>query len=418
MIKKLFKKTEVKKNLLISLIGVGIGQLIHLGTTPIISRLYTPEVFGQLSLFISIFGILTSVSIMKMELAIIVAEYEEVGALNHVLKILGVTVNVITILATLVLYYLDSEYFNIFLFLSLSIFISNRFWTQRSIVNKEKNFKALSLSKVLESFTNGFTSISLAYSSFKDIGLLISKTVSIFIGYLILKKSTAKTYPLEKVKIKNTLTKYKNFPKYSFPDELVSHLNTSTLIFSFTYFFTALEVGLIGLTARVLASPANFISVSFYDVFKQKAVEDFKANGEFLTIFKKFFLILLLLAIAMSLTLGTMGPMLFDFVFGSKWINAGVYAQYLSILYAIKLMTVPLTFSLEIRNLHHVNLIFQSMYLVLGIIIIPTVYFLTKSDIECIKYYSLTLSLLSIIQVFLAYKASKSKLPSYLRKRL
>jgi len=418
MLKNVFKKTEVKKNLAISVIGTALGQLIHLGTIPIISRLYTPEAFGQFSLFMSIFGILTAFSLMRIESAIMVADENEVGMLNRSLKILGLIITAITFIITLVLYFINSEHLSIFIFLSIIIYISNRFWTQRAIVNREKNFKALSLSKILENFINSVLSIGIAFTSLKDIGLYASKILSLLVGYVILKKSTKNSYPKLDQSVKKSISKYKNFPIYSFPEDLVGHLNSSTLIFIFSYLFSAFEVGLIGLTARALSAPANFISVSFYDVFKQKAVEDYKNYGSFEHIFKKFFIILFGLAVSMSIIIGLSGPTLFDFILGSKWKNAGIYAQYLTLLYSIKLMTVPLTFSLEIRNLHFINLIFQTTNLVLGLLIIPIVYFITKNDVECIKYYSLTLSLVSSIQIYIAYGASKAKLPSYLKKRL
>jgi O-antigen/teichoic acid export membrane protein len=418
MIKNLLKKTEVKKNLTISIIGIGIGQLVHLGTTPIISRLYSPETFGHFSLFLSIFGILSTISLMRLELAIIVADNDEVGTLDYSLKFLGTTLTLISIISTLILYFTESEYFTIFCFSSVFLFISNRYWTQRAIVNKEKNFKSLSISKIIDSLINGVGSILIAYTSFKNFGLILSKGIGLLATYLYLKKSTKEKYSVKKESIKKTLLKYKNFPKYSFPDELIFHLNSSVAIFMFSYLFSSIEVGLIGLTIRVLSVPANFVSVSFYDVYKQKAVEDFKQFGSFRTIFIKFLIILATLAGSMILLISLTGPELFSYVFGKAWHNAGIYAQYLTILYAVKLLTGPLTFSLDIRNLHYINLIFQGLHLVLGLTIIPVVYFLTKNDILCIKYYSLILSLVSILHIFFAYKASLKELPTYFKSNL
>ena len=406
MFAKILKKTELKKNLLISVIGIGAGQIIHLGTTPIISRLYSPEVFGQYALFMSFFGILTALSLMKVELAIMASENSEVGALNYFLKKIGFVVTILTTLATIYLWYIKSEYLIIFIALSIIIFISNRFWTWRAIINKEENFKALSVGKVLENSLNSLIAIGLAFSIIKDFGLYIGKIIGLLLSFLYFKKSSKTKYELKKDEALGVLKKYSNYPKYSFPAELVSHLSQSTSIFLYTYLFSSLEVGLIGLTTRVLSVPANFISVSFFDVFKQKAILDYKEYGSFRTIFKKFFFILLLLALLMITFISLTGPTLFNFVFGSEWTKAGIYAQYLTVLYAIKLVAVPLTFSLEIKNKHYINLIFQSIYLVVGIIIIPVVYFYTRNDVDCIKYYSFTQTSFYILHIFFAFKAS------------
>jgi O-antigen/teichoic acid export membrane protein len=410
MLSKLFKKTDVKKNLVISVIGTGLGQLIHLALTPIISRIYSPELFGQYSLFLSLLGVFTTMTLCKLDLAIIVSDDDEVPQLRRILfKMMSIT----TCLALSIYIFLwldDSAHKTIFLFLVLTIPISGKFWMHRSIINKAKLFRRLSYGKVLENSLNGVITILLGTLSFKEIGLFTGKLTALFFTWLYFRVKSSKLF-LDKSALttKEVLRKYINYPKYSFPGELIAHLNLSSTIFLFAYLFSPLEVGLIGLTTRVMSVPANFISISFFDVFKEKAVSDFKEFGSFSTIFQKFLILLLSIAIGMIFVAYFTSPFLFPFIFGEEWGKAGLYAQYLCIFYAIRLVTGPLIFSFEITGKHYVNLIFQSVYLIVGITSIALTYYYTQNDLQCIKVYSLSLAIIYSFHIILAYINSRKR---------
>lgn len=414
MLFKFLTNTDVKKNLTISVIGTGLGQLIHLGTTPILSRIYTPETFGQFSLFISFLGILTAFSLFKFDLGIITADEKDIYQIKRILNLLTFITTIIVAIVTFFLGLKGHDYFVTFIFLTLTIPIGNRFWLHRAIMNKAGIFKKLSLGKIFENGTNSLTAIALGLANLKDYGLFIGKFFGILVTYLFFRSTTKKLYKEKPdLSVKETFQKYSNYPKFSFPAELVGHFNLSSAIFLFTYFFSSLEVGLIGLTTRVMAVPANFVSISFFDVFKQKAVLDYKETGSFDAIFRKFFFVLFSLAFAMILLIYFTGPILFTTVFGDEWYKAGVYAKYLCILYAVRLVAGPLVFSFEITNKHFVNLIFQSLYLIFGASSILVTYYITKSDLACIISYSITLSLLYSLHIIMAYLNSICKKTSY-----
>lgn len=402
MIKNLLKATEVKKNLTISVMGTLIGQSIHLGLTPIISRIYSPELFGQFSLYLSLLGIFTCVALLKYELAIITCEEDEVFSVHRFIQKVATFTTIATGIITVISYVYFSEYFLILLFLTLSIFISANYWSYRSISNRNSEYKSLSLAKISENSTNGIITILMGLTSLKTYGLYFGKISGLIISIYLFRKKI-KFIPK---KVQGVFAKYINFAKYSFPAELIAHFNLSLAVVLFSYYFSAVEVGLIGLTSRVLSVPANLVSISFFDVFKQKATEDYKRTGEFRTIFTKFFLVLTLIATAMVIVMYFLAPKLFGLIFGDAWVKAGVYAQFLAFYYAVRLINNPLNFTFMIINKHQVNLIFQVLYLIAGVASITLGYHYYQSDIECIKLFSLTLGILTFIHVLLAFLMS------------
>lgn len=400
-------KTDVKKNLTISILGVGIGQLIHLLSTPFISRIYTPEQFGQFALFLSIMGVLSSISLMKFDFAIITGEKDDIPKINKLIQKICLFVFIATFILFLLSYFFNDEYKLMLFFCCMAVFAFNRYWTFRAILNRYKKFKELAISKILENIINAASTIVIGLLHFKEIGLFIGKILGLVIASFYLNKKNKTKLLNFKGSLLGTFNKYIKYPKYSFPAELVANFNFNISIFLFTYFFSAIEVGFIGLTSRVLSVPVNFVSISFLDVFKQKADQDYKESNRFNTIYLKFLAVLIIVAIIISSIMFFGGPVLFELVFGKEWYKAGVYAKYIAILYSMRFISTPLSFGFEVTGRNHINLIFQSTYLILGISSIIISYYLTRDDVLCVAAYSFVVSSVYLIHVFLGYLNSK-----------
>jgi O-antigen/teichoic acid export membrane protein len=138
--------------------------------------------------------------------------------------------------------------------------------------------------------------------------------------------------------------KYRNFPLYSLPAEFINVLTNQLPVLLLTYFASAASAGLYGLTQRVLGLPTTLIASSVVDVFKQRAAEDYVRNGNCREIFGKTFKGLVSLAIIPFALIFLLGPSLFALVFGEKWISAGEYARWLSIMYFLRFVSSPLSY--------------------------------------------------------------------------
>ena len=72
-----YLRSEFFRNALTLISGTTIAQFVAILLTPILSRIYSTEDFGELSLFMSITGILSVVSTMRYEMAVILPEKDE-----------------------------------------------------------------------------------------------------------------------------------------------------------------------------------------------------------------------------------------------------------------------------------------------------------------------------------------------------
>ncbi|MDP1745690.1 MAG: oligosaccharide flippase family protein, partial [Bacteroidota bacterium] len=71
MIKRLLSKSEFTKNTFILVIGAIVAQSIPLLLHPFLRRIYSPEDFGAMAVYLNIFGMLTIVSALRYEATIV-----------------------------------------------------------------------------------------------------------------------------------------------------------------------------------------------------------------------------------------------------------------------------------------------------------------------------------------------------------
>ena len=83
MIEKLKPKSEFSRNVLTLMTGTTIAQAIPIAISPILTRIYTPEDFGVVALFMAIVMIFGSIISARYEFAIMLPE-KEVDAINLV----------------------------------------------------------------------------------------------------------------------------------------------------------------------------------------------------------------------------------------------------------------------------------------------------------------------------------------------
>ena len=69
-LKQLFQKNSHTRNVFLLISGTVIAQLLAIVITPIITRLYSPEEFGQFTVFSSILGIFVVIANLRYEQAI------------------------------------------------------------------------------------------------------------------------------------------------------------------------------------------------------------------------------------------------------------------------------------------------------------------------------------------------------------
>lgn len=416
MLKKIKKiiSRDFFKNVLTLMTGTAIAQIITVTTIPILSRLFTPEEFGVFAVFLSLTSLITSISAGRYELAIMLPK-KNINA-YHVLIISIWFVFISTIISFIILFVFfkpiselfEFENYRYFVFLvPISIFFQGTYKVFNNWFSRFKNFKDISFSKVVKTFTGTGSKISLSYINFGALGLAIGDTTSHFFASLFLliknKKSQTADYKIDAKLLKQELKEYKDFPLFSMPMAFLNSVSTNVLVYFLTIAFNSTIVGLYSQANKVINFPLTFLSNSFTSVFYQKITTTNKKIQLYMYSYLSSFFI----ATIILLPIVFFGEQLFCFVLGNKWEYSGHIAKLLVPLAVAGFATRNTSSIFLYLNLQRLTLIWQVIYLTVAVSIF---YFFKGKELEeILLIFSFWGAFMYIGLAFVGYKRLKQK---------
>ncbi|MBA2613517.1 MAG: oligosaccharide flippase family protein [Bacteroidetes bacterium] len=376
-------KSEFFKNVLTLFTGSTIAQALPVLISPVLSRLYAPDDFGTMAIFVATAGFITIIITGQYESAIILPK-ENKDAVNiaALALIITVCISVFSLLVILIFHNKICDWFNaenlhhyIFI-IPLSVFLTGvyqilTFWTLR-----KKQYKRLAIRQISQSLSTSSVKLGGGLWRSSPTGLILGNifgqiTATSVLCWLTWKEDSDKRKFISKEEIKKVAIEYQNFPKYNAPQAFLDTFNASSIIFLLSYFFSSTVLGLYSFAFSMITLPMRLIGNSVTQVFYQKASEAHNNGQNLWPLIKKLIIRLALIGLPGLLVILFFGPQLFSTVFGSKWHEAGVYAQILMPWLFISFIGSPIGSVPQILNK-------QKQFFILtlfGNIIIPTLLF-------------------------------------------
>ena len=411
------EQTRFFKNVSILASGSVVSQAILLAVSPILTRLYTPEQFGNFQLFMSL-SLLTGVLVTgKLELAIVLPEKEEDGrrvTQTSILLSLIISSVVFVLFQLLSPLFLKNTYFHNHPHWLYWIPLSNLLggcissvllWIQR----KEKYLKNTFIS-VGQALLTTALNITIAYSSLNQEGLLWAFLLTQGVLTLILMGSEPLSLQFwDWAATRLILKKYIEFPKYMLWSEFLLTVNQQVVPIVFGFLYAPTTVGLFYLAIRILRVPTLVISNAVGNVFKNDAINTFRHTNDFQPLYRATLKRMILLGILPFSILLLSAPLFFSFFFGEKWTLAGTYAQALSVMLFFEFITVPfLTVYIVTQKTKH-NLLAQIINTVASLLGIFIGYAVFNDAYYSILFFAGFNVLIFILNLILTYKLAKKR---------
>lgn len=373
---KFLTSSIIRKNVLILISGTITGQIINLLVTPLLSRFYTPQQFGNLAVFTSIAAIISLFSTGQYELAITLPKRKE-DSLNVVaLTSFLVATTSLVVFGVLLLFrkffvgFIPEDIFSLWIFLMpISIFLTGLGQVFYYWVIYKKGFKEISLNTICKAAsTNALQVVNLFISALKGSGLLIGQVFGQLFATSLFAKHILKTerYELKNIHtsdIREQAKRYKKFPTYSLPANLVNVTANQLPVILLGGAFGLSVVGQFSLTQKILGVPGVLISTSILSVFKERASRDYRETNSCRDIYIKTLKALFSLSIIPFFALFMVTPRLIPYIFGPNWVAAGIYAQILTVMYFFRFIASPLSYVLIVAEKQAINLTIQLLLL-------------------------------------------------------
>ncbi|MFM1651933.1 oligosaccharide flippase family protein [Brevibacillus sp. B_LB10_24] len=367
-------QTSFVRNTLILVSGTAIAQLIPILISPVLTRMYSPEDFGTLAVFMALTSTFGVIANGRYELAVILPDKDEEAAhVAAVGAVVAVILGILLLAVTLffhdsIVSYLNDDRLGIWLYLfpaSVVLIGVNSVLIHFNL--RYKNYKNIAHSNVSRSFTQALVQIVVGCFKTGEAGLVSGQFLSYAAGnYTLLKQVCLNKELFSSVKLTELIRlgkKYKGFPLFSVWARLANSLAQNLVNIVFSALYSTAALGFYTLVNRMLGLPTSVIGESMGQVFTREARDEIERSGSATNILRSTLWRLTAISLPVFLLIYFFIEDVVVLVFGQNWKVAGVYGQILIPLFFIRFITVPVMDLLNLFEKQRISLLWQLGFL-------------------------------------------------------
>lgn len=351
---KKYRSSHIVRNFLTLFSSNVISQFLALIIYPIVTRFYSPSDFGSFSLFLSIAGVLTILSTIRYESAILLPRrHNDAAALFDLTVISNIFVNLIAFLIILnfrtqIVHLLNAPKLSEWLLLLPLYVLTSGFWQSwNHWLNRTQKYSKIATFNITQSSATSSLKLFFGYINFSG-GLILASVSGSLIAliYNILHKRTdlIHLFRFNKKRMLKVGFEQKNFPLFTLPHAVINYLGGNLPILLLAPFFPSSLIGYFGLTMAIAFTPITLLTSAMYQVLFQHLNEKRLHKDPIYPFIKQYLTKIVFLFLPFFVLLFFFAPMIIHVLLGSKWIEVGNYIVILLPWFFLTLITSPLSF--------------------------------------------------------------------------
>ncbi|MFA1714402.1 oligosaccharide flippase family protein [Peribacillus frigoritolerans] len=413
-------KNEFINKILLLLTGNSLAQLILFASSPILTRIYTPEDFGVFSTYTSLLAILISFSSLCLEKAIPLEKNH--SNMVHLMYISMFTIAVVCIL-NIGMGFLNLSLFRLYgieasimndLLLSVGLFFAGIYQVMSYWMLKEDKFKGLTHSKLIQSISNvtsQFSLISINHVT-PGIGLIAGDMIGRGITLVYIWRYFLKRMHWPKVnyrRVGHLLKKYEKFAKYSTWSTLLSSLSLQIIFLLLMRLYGPDVTGHFSMASKTIGLPITMVGASISTVFYAEVAKSISNEpGRVLHLYKSIITKTAMLGVPLMAILAWIAPGVFSFVFGEEWRVSGEYVTLMSFMFLSQVIVMPVSQILYLAKKQRTQLLWDVSRLLLSSIGVLVIFISGGSAEAAILYFSICMGASYYFFALLGYRAIHS----------
>jgi O-antigen/teichoic acid export membrane protein len=352
LLKKLIPQSLYARNVITLMTGTGLAQAIPIAITPILTRLYTPEDFGLVALFVACASVLSILATGRYELAITLPESDKEAANILVLSLkLCAAISLFLIIPIAVLNEWialklgNSEIAPWLYLLPISVIGLGAFNAMQMWLNRCGLYKQMSVNRLQNS---GYTAaINLGLGIIKlPVGQIWAATFGPLLAALIalrrVHRQDESLFSQADWEIQKKLARrYQHHPKHILPGQLIGAIAVQIPIFIMSSVYSLAIAGFFALAYRLVVLPTSLIANAIGDVYRQRIAREYQEKGEFRRVYFKTVKTTAMIALPVCVLMYLFAPTVFSVIFGKEWVQAGEYAKILVVAVYFQMTFTP-----------------------------------------------------------------------------
>lgn len=335
--------------------GTGLAQLVGVAVMPILSRLYDPEDFAAIQLFLAFASVALTIITLRYELAIPTPKGGREGSylfLASQLAALLLAPVAAWMLAQMILR-------NTFGFAALptwvswvmlgylwlgALFFGLRYWLIR-----QEEFLLLGRATVDRGVARALVQVALGWWPAGLLGMLLGELGGQLAGVRqMLRRSlgqlTENLRPLSILSLGQQIRSFVQFPLYGLPSAFLDTLAQALPLFLISALYGPVVAGYFALVQRAFAVPLTLIGQSVADSLHTALSKQYHTEpARIETLFSTTARTLTLVALPLGVILALLSLWLFPLVFGGPWQPAGEMALWMTPWLVVQFIVSPLS---------------------------------------------------------------------------
>lgn len=385
--------------------GTAASQVIVMAFSPLITRLYGPEAYGMLGVFMSLVGVLGGVAALTYPVAIVLPKSDaDAAGLARVSIYTGLATSFLTAIVlfffgTEILSFLKAEAISSFMYLIPAFMLIA---TVSAVVGqwliRKKAFTLTAKVTVWQSLVINAIKAGMGFLYPTAAVLIVINTLGVLLSAVLmlwgLRKMPAgsrqKTDIAEPGLSAWALAKrHGDFPLLRAPQVLINSVSQSLPAMMLAAFYGPAAAGFYAIACAVLGIPVALIGGSVMQVFYPRINEAIHRGEDARALIIKATLGLALSGAIPFAGVVVAGPLLFSFVFGSEWQVAGIYAQWLAIWLFFQYINKPAVSAIPALGIQRGLLIYELFSTGTKVLALYLGYTIFESDVAAVALFSI-----------------------------
>jgi O-antigen/teichoic acid export membrane protein len=390
-----------------------VGQLILVLITPLLTRLYKPNDFGVLAVFVAIMAIVLVVSSFRYELSIPLPKPQRNAKNLLVISLLlNAMISLVCLVAVLVFRKNIADLnqspvlANYLLLLPIAVLGGGTYKALNYWAVRNNAYSAIATTRVVQSVANALVQLLSGVAGIGSLGLILGQVIGQTAGALRLAKGLKLDLAMvlrrsERLRSRILLKRYIKFPKYDVPASFADQVSSQLPNILLAALFSPSIAGLYILADRVLSMPISLLGQAVGQVLfgaSRKAIEAKKLS----VLAARVGTVLIAVALVPSVILFFYAADIFSWVFGPEWREAGVYAGWMILGVSVQLVYSPLSMLLMATDGQRLNLMVHMTMLAAKIVVVlygyregePLIAIMGFSLVGLIGYFTATMIVL------------------------
>lgn len=410
MLKLKFAQSSLFRNTLKLTSGTLVSYSIPIITTPILSRMYTPDDYGAWGVFSSYVVLLAVMTCGGYECAIVKARGRaEAYSLMGLSFCFNLVFCILILLILLFSTFLKWDYVNSIsgrFYIPLFVFLSGCVAIYRNYANSVEKYNIYAFSQVLSGATQVFFRIAFSFLHFNN-GLIMGSNGALFcdLSFLSLKLKVAKNIVRNAsiVQFKKQMYANRKFPLFDVPSTLLNYSANSLPVIILASFFSPGVVGCFTMMVQLLLIPMAFVGSAMGNVFYKQIASSIDEQN-IATVSSSVFKVSFLLGLLPISFLVIGGDYFIDFFLGSQWVTARPLAFLLSLWVLPTIMFAPLLPIYRVKNSQNVLMIYMAITFVLRILTVYLGIYFSFDFLNIVYLYSVFSAIIVFVQGYFTLK--------------